>query len=143
MSQLIPDISIMAGVRDYFRYPALLLSLIGSIRIEQLEHGLLEDGAWATYIETHETTPCRMCVMQGRVGIGGSVEDLPIVEGQMSFVDEEVLQLVVIQRQGSAIEPYQERCLWSDGLDGWYVLFEKFDAKLADARHFSTSPCVI
>ena len=42
-----------------------------------------------------------------------------------------------------AIEPHQERCLWSDGLDGRYVLLEKFDAKLADARHFSTSPCVI
>ena len=114
-----------------------------SIRIEQLEHGLLEDGAWATYIETHETTTSRMCVMQGCVGIGGGVEDLPIVEGQMSFVDEEVLQLVVIKRQSAAIEPYQERSLWSDGLDGRYVLLEKFDAKLADARHFSTSPCVI
>ena len=53
MSQITPDISIMAGVGDYFRYPSLLLSLIGSIRIEQLGHGLLEDGAWATYIETH------------------------------------------------------------------------------------------
>ena len=62
MSQLIPGISIMAAVGDYFRYPSLLLSLIGSIRIEQLGHGLLEDGARATYIETHETTPCRMCV---------------------------------------------------------------------------------
>ena len=53
MSQLIPDISIMAAVGNYFRHPSLLLSLIGAIGIEQLGHGLLEDGAWATYIETH------------------------------------------------------------------------------------------
>ena len=44
-----------------------------------------------------------MCVMQGCVGIGGSVEDLPIVEGQMSFVDEEDIYKIIRKEKITAL----------------------------------------
>ena len=46
-----------------------------------------------------------------------TIENLPVVQCQTGLLDKQVEQLVVVQSQSTAVEPYQEGGLRSYGLD--------------------------
>ena len=59
---------------------------------------------WRTDVQSHETFSTRP-------------EHLTVVEGKMRLVDEQIEQGIVTKAQPLAVEPHQEACLWTNGLD--------------------------
>jgi len=81
--------------------------------------------------------------MQLSVGISLCIEYLAIVERQSCLIDKEVLKVVVVETQRTAVEPYEKRRLGTYELDAWNVLLEegfgKEDVLLYIVQHL-TSP---
>ena len=52
--------------------------------------------------------------IQSHESLAARSEHLTIIQCQVSLVDEEVKELVVVKMQVTAVEPYQEGSLWTD-----------------------------
>ena len=68
-----------------------------------------EDAARGCNVEAHETLAAR-------------AKHLAVIECQVGLIHEEMLQLVVCESQLTAVEPYEERCLWAPWLYLWNIL---------------------
>ena len=68
-----------------------------------------EDAARGGNVETHET-------------LASFAEHLSVVEGKMGLLYKEVNELLVVEPEVAAVEPYEERCLWAPWLYLWNIL---------------------
>ena len=75
----------------------------------QLLKRLTKNRAWRAYVKPHETSRHTLLLVEKRgVRVERSIEDFAIIERQSGFVDKEVLKVVVVKTQRTAIEPYEE-----------------------------------
>ena len=57
--------------------------------------------------------------IQSHESLAARSEHLTIIQCQVSLVDEEVKELVVVKMQVTAVEPYQEGSLWAKRSNAW------------------------
>ena len=71
--------------------------------VSKLLHGLGHQLAGATHIEAH-------------IAFAARAEHLAIIERQVSLVDKEVVELLMVESQVVAVKPDEEGSLWPQGL---------------------------
>ena len=77
----------------------------------------MEDGSRGGYVEAHET-------------LAALAEHLAVVEGESGALDEEVNELLVVEAEGAAVEPYEEGGLRAPWLDLGDILAAVVDDKV-------------